>query len=180
NGNVALDVARMLAKHAEDLLPTEIPANVYDVLKNSPVTDVHVFGRRGPAQVKFTPLELRELGELRDVDIIVADEDFDLDEASKLAIETNKQVMVLNRILNSWREREVGQASRRVHLHFYAKPIEVVGHNGTVSALRVERTEPDGGGGVRGTGEKREYPLQAGYRVAVHFESPLERIRYAC
>ena len=70
NGNVALDVARMLAKHAEDLLPTEIPDNVYAGLAASPVTDVHVFGRRGPMQVKFTPLELRELGELRDVDMV--------------------------------------------------------------------------------------------------------------
>ena len=52
----------------------------------SAVTDVHVFGRRGPAQVKFTPLELRELGELRDVDMVVYDEDFDYDEASKAAI----------------------------------------------------------------------------------------------
>src|SRR5207344_867558 len=43
NGNVALDVARMLAKHADDLLPTELPANVYDLLKASPVTDVHLF-----------------------------------------------------------------------------------------------------------------------------------------
>ncbi|MGJ9404683.1 FAD-dependent oxidoreductase, partial [Arthrobacter sp. KK5.5] len=59
NGNVALDVARVLSKHAEDLLVTEIPDNVFRGLAASPVTDVHVFGRRGPAQVKFTPLELR-------------------------------------------------------------------------------------------------------------------------
>jgi len=178
NGNVALDVARMLAKHADDLLPTEIPANVYEVLKSSPVTDVHVFGRRGPAQVKFTPLELRELGELRDVDMILHDEDFELDEASKLAIETNKQVMVLNRILNSWREREVGQASRRLHLHFYAKPVEVVGTDGAVSGLRYERTEPDGEGGVRGTGEIRELPVQAVYRAVGYLGSPLEGIPF--
>ena len=145
NGNVALDVARMLAKHADDLLPTEIPANVYDGLKASPVTDVHVFGRRGPAQVKFTPLELRELGELRDVDMILYDEDFDYDDASKLAIESNKQVMVIDRVLKQWREREVGQASRRLHLHFYAKPLEVTG-DGKVEAFRYERTAPDGGG----------------------------------
>lgn len=68
NGNVALDVARVLAKHAEDMRSTEIPVNVYEGLAASAVTDVHIFGRRGPAQVKFTPLELRELGELRDVD----------------------------------------------------------------------------------------------------------------
>ena len=55
-GNVALDVSRILAKHADDLLPTEIPANVYDTLNASPVTDVHLFARRGPAQVKFSPL----------------------------------------------------------------------------------------------------------------------------
>ena len=99
NGNVALDVARMLAKHADDLLVTEIPANVYDGLKASPVTDVHVFGRRGPAQAKFSPLELRELGELNDVDMVVYDEDFELDAASQQAIETNKQVFVLMKVM---------------------------------------------------------------------------------
>src|SRR6201747_962025 len=122
NGNVALDVARILAKHADDLLPTEIPANVYEGLRESPVTDVHVFGRRGPAQVKFTPLELRELGEVPDVDIVVADEDFDLDPASEAAIASNKQVMVINRVMNQWRTRPAGTASRRLHLHFYARP----------------------------------------------------------
>ena len=82
NGNVALDVARILAKHADDLLVSEIPDNVYAGLKASPVTDVHVFGRRGPAQVKFTPLELRELGHSKDVDIILYPEDFEFDEDS--------------------------------------------------------------------------------------------------
>jgi ferredoxin--NADP+ reductase len=56
-----------------------------------------------PAQVKFTPLELRELGELRDVDMVVYDEDFDYDEASRAAIASNKQVMVIDRVLQSWR-----------------------------------------------------------------------------
>ncbi|MBF0938810.1 MAG: FAD-dependent oxidoreductase, partial [Actinomyces sp.] len=79
-GNVALDVARVLAKHAEDMLKTEVPANVAEGLAQNPITDVHVFGRRGPAQVKFTPLELRELGKVPDVDVIVSEEDFDFDE----------------------------------------------------------------------------------------------------
>src|SRR5690606_40679091 len=60
NGNVALDVARILAKHAEDLLPTEIPANVHAGLEASKVTDVHVFGRRGPAQVKIGRASCRD------------------------------------------------------------------------------------------------------------------------
>ncbi|MCJ1696616.1 FAD-dependent oxidoreductase [Rathayibacter caricis] len=179
NGNVALDVSRMLAKHADDLLPTEVPPNVYEGLKASPVTDVHVFGRRGPAQVKFTPLELRELGELRDVDMIVHDEDFVLDPASQAAIETNKQVMVINRVLNQWRTRETGSASRRLHLHFWAKPLEFVDDGqGRVAAIRYERTEPDGEGGVRGTGEIREVAVQAVYRAVGYFGSPLDGLPF--
>jgi ferredoxin--NADP+ reductase len=178
NGNVALDVSRILAKHADDLLPTEIPANVYEGLKASPVTDVHVFGRRGPAQVKFTPLELRELGELRDVDMVVYDEDFDHDEASLTAIQTNKQVMVMNRVLEQWRTREVGRASRRLHLHFWAKPLELVGEDGHVTAIRYERTRPDGQGGVEGTGEVRELAVQAVYRAVGYFGSPLPGVPF--
>lgn len=179
NGNVALDVARILAKHADDLLPTEIPDNVYQGLKASPVTDVHVFGRRGPTSVKFTPLELRELGELRDVDMIVYDEDFDYDDAARQAIEGNKQVFVIDKVLQQWRERETGQASRRLHLHFFAKPHEVLtDDNGHVRALRYERTTTDGTGGVVGTGEYREIEMQALYRAVGYFGSPLPGIPF--
>lgn len=178
NGNVALDVARMLAKHPEDLLPTEVPDNVYAGLRCSPVTDVHVFGRRGPMQVKFTPLELRELGELRDVDMIVHDEDFDYDPASRDAITSNKQLTVIDRIFTQWRSRETGGASRRLHLHFYAKPVEVLTSDGRVRGYRYERTEPDGQGGVRGTGEFREVEVQALYRAVGYFGSPLDGIPF--
>ena len=178
NGNVALDVARMLAKHPEDLLPTEVPDNVYAGLQASPVTDVHVFGRRGPMQVKFTPLELRELGELRDVDMIVHDEDFDYDPASRDAITSNKQLTVIDRIFTQWRSRETGSASRRLHLHFYARPVEVLTTDGAVSGFRYERTEPDGQGGVRGTGEFREVEVQALYRAVGYFGSALDGIPF--
>jgi len=178
NGNVALDVARVLAKHPEDLLPTEIPDNVYEGLQASPVTDVHVFGRRGPMQVKFTPLELRELGELRDVDMIVHDEDFDYDDAARAAISSNKQLFVIDKVFSQWREREVGQASRRLHLHFYAKPVEVLGEDGRVVGFRYERTRSDGAGGVVGTGEFREVPVQAVYRAVGYFGSPLDGIPF--
>lgn len=184
NGNVALDVARVLAKHAEDLLVTEIPANVQEGLEASRVTDVHVFGRRGPAQVKFTPLELRELGELRDVDMVVYDEDFDYDDASRAAIASNKQVMVIDRVLQSWRTRPSvnnagGEASRRLHLHFYAKPVEIRKDEvGRVAAIVYERTRPDGQGGVVGTGELREIAVQQVYRAVGYFGSPLPGVPF--
>jgi ferredoxin--NADP+ reductase len=179
NGNVALDSARMLAKHVEDLMVTELPANVAEGLAASPVTDVHVFGRRGPTSVKFTPLELRELGELRDVDMIVYDEDFDYDDAARAAVAGNKQVFVIDKVLQQWRQREVGQASRRLHLHFFAKPLELVDDGtGRVGALRYERTKSDGAGGVVGTGEIREIPVQAVYRAVGYFGSPLPGVPF--
>ncbi|MGW9111642.1 FAD-dependent oxidoreductase [Microbacterium sp. NPDC055683] len=184
NGNVALDIARILAKHTVDLLPTEVPDNVYDVLASSPVTDVHVFGRRGPAQVKFTPLELRELGELRDVDMVVYDEDFDYDEASRAAVASNKQVKVIDRVLQEWRTRpgangSGGSASRRLHLHFWARPVEVrADADGRVAALVYERTRPDGSGGVVGTGELREVPMGQLYRAVGYFGSPLPGVPF--
>ncbi|WP_375387882.1 FAD-dependent oxidoreductase [uncultured Amnibacterium sp.] len=177
NGNVALDVARILVKHTDDLMPTEIPANVEAGLRSSPVSDVHVFGRRGPANVKFTPLELRELGEVRDVDVVVRDEDFDYDDQARTAIAANKQVMVMDRILQGWRRRDAGEASRRLHLHWWAKPVEIVG-DGRVEAIRWERTEPDGLGGARGTGEFREQPVQAVYRAVGYFGSPLTGVPF--
>jgi ferredoxin--NADP+ reductase len=169
NGNVALDVARVLAKHAVDLRSTEIPDNVLAGLEASAVTDVHVFGRRGPAAIKFTPIELRELGELRDVDIVVHDEDFT---HADPATAPNNQLKVMLRILGGWRDREPAGASRRLHLHFHHAPVEVLGSD-RVEGLRFERTEPDDDGGVRGTGEIREFAVQQVYRAVGYYGTPV-------
>jgi ferredoxin--NADP+ reductase len=177
NGNVALDIARILVKPLEDLMTTELPANVAEGLAASPVTDVHVLGRRGPANVRFTPLELRELGEVRDVDMLVHDEDFDYDEASRTAIKSNKQVLVIDRVLQSWRKRETGSASRRLHFHWWARPVEILGTD-HVTGIRWERTEPDGRGGARGTGEFREQAVQAVYRAVGYFGSSLRGVPF--
>ncbi|MDJ1372330.1 FAD-dependent oxidoreductase [Gulosibacter molinativorax] len=181
NGNVALDVARVLAKQADDMLPTEIPTNVYEGLKASKVTDVHVFGRRGPLQVKFTPLELRELGEVPDSDLIVYEEDFDRDPAADEESKRNKQLLVISRIFGKWREQQdaLGNASRRIHLHFWSRPEAVLTNEaGRVTGIRMERTEPDGDGGIRNTGEMRDYEVGQVYRAVGYFGSPLEEIPY--
>jgi ferredoxin--NADP+ reductase len=183
NGNVALDVARVLAKHADDMLSTDIPANVYEGLKESPVTDVHVFGRRGPGQIKFTPIELRELGEVEDVDLVVYEEDFvgvnGGDWFDEDAEGVTNQQKVMARVLNSWRERESTGASRRLHLHFWHKPVEVLGANGKVTGIKFERTCPVGNeGAVEGTGEFVEYPMQAVYRAIGYFGSELPGVPF--
>jgi len=182
NGNVALDIARMLSKRAEDLLVTEIPDNVYAGLKESAATDVHIFGRRGPAQVKFTPLELRELSHSRDVDIVLYDEDFDFDEASDAAIKSNNQIKTMVNTLTNWLAEEHDEtrvpASRRLHLHFLHTPVEILGVDGKVAGIRFERNELDGTGNVRGTGEFIEYPVQAVYRAVGYFGSELPEVDF--
>lgn len=178
NGNVALDVARMLIKRPDDLLSTDIPDHVYQGLKASPVTDVHVFGRRGPAQVKFSPLELREALHVEGVQSIVYDEDFKYDEGSQAAIDSNNQVRVMVKTLEDLRENPQEHEDRRLHLHFFSAPVEVLGEDGKVKALRVERTELDGTGNVKPTGEFREFPIQAVYRAVGYFGSAVDEIPF--
>ncbi len=182
NGNVALDTARILSQHADDLLSTEIPDNVYAGLQASPVTDVHVFGRRGPAQIKFTPLELRELSHSRDVDIVLYPEDFDFDAGSEQQIASNNQTKTMVKTLTNWLvEDEPTGASRRLHLHFLHSPVEI--HDsaetpGRVAGMRFERTELTGDGSVRGTGEMLDYPVQAVYRAIGYFGSELPEVGF--
>jgi ferredoxin--NADP+ reductase len=178
NGNVALDVARVLAKLPDDMLSTDIPANVYEGLKQSPVTDVHVFGRRGPQNIKFTPIELRELGEVENVDIVVYEEDFGDDWFDEDAEGVTNQHKVMARIMNEWRERELTGAPRRLHLHFWHKPVEVLGENGKVVGMKFERTADAGAGAISHTGEFREYELQAVYRAIGYFGSELPGIPF--
>ena len=179
NGNVALDVARVLAKQADDMLSTDIPANVYEGLATSPVTDVHVFGRRGPGQIKFTPIELRELGEQHEVDIVVDKQDFPDGWFNPEAEGVTNQHKVMARIMGEWVGRELTGAKRRLHLHFYSKPVEVIGADGVVTGMRFERTAPiDGTDQVAGTGELVEFPVQAVYRAIGYFGSELPEIPF--
>ncbi len=178
NGNVALDVARILVKRPDDLLSTDIPDHVYQGLKASPVTDVHVFGRRGPAQVKFSPLELREALHVEGVQAIVYDEDFQYDDGSREAIDSNNQIRVMVKTLEDLRENPSAPQERRLHLHFFSTPREILGTGGKVSGIRFERTELDGTGRVRATGEMREFEVQAVYRAVGYFGSELDAIPF--
>jgi len=177
-GNVALDVARVLAKTADELLSTDIPDNVYQGLKASPVTDVHVFGRRGPAQAKFTPLELRELDHSPNVEVIVNPEDIEFDEGSIAALRASKQIDMVVKTLQEWAIRDQGDRPKRLHLHFLHSPCEIVGEDGKVTGLRTERTELTGDGNVRGTGEFHDWDVQAVYRAVGYLSSHLPEIPF--
>ena len=180
-GNVGLDIARILAKHAEDLMVTEVPANVAEILRTNQATDVHVFGRRGPAQVKFTPLELRELGKQPDVNVLVDEEDFEYDEGSQATLAASNQQRQVVKALEGYAmaEPEDLTASHRIHIHLFSAPHEVLTDEaGHVRALRTERTRLTGDGTVTGTGVYRDWPVQAVYRAVGYASTPVKGLPF--
>jgi ferredoxin--NADP+ reductase len=163
-GNVALDVARVLAKTADEMLATDIPAHVFEGLRSKRATDVHVFARRGPAYAKFSPLELRELAHSPHVDVVVHPEGFEVDEASMEHIARNKQAKMVLDTLANWVGREPTGKPHRIHLHFLEQPVALEG-DGAVETLRTERTRLVGDGSVEGTGLVTNWDVQAVYRA---------------
>lgn len=193
NGNVALDVARMLSKGAEELLVTEIPDHVYATLKDSKITDVHVFGRRGPAQAKFSPLETRELAHPKGVQVVVDPRDFEQisgDERERIRADkrTDQIVSTFEEWLREQQEREAsgaaptdhhgGEVTRRLHVHFWHRPAEVLQEDGVMTGMRFERTQVDADGALVGTGEFVDYDLGQVYRAVGYFGTELPGVPF--
>ncbi|HOZ59565.1 MAG TPA: FAD-dependent oxidoreductase, partial [Nakamurella multipartita] len=105
-GNVGLDVARVLARSADEMLATDIPPHVHAVLADSSITDVHMFARRGPAQAKFTPVELRELDHSPNVQVVVAPEGMEFDAESEAALGRSKSLRMVVDVLSDWAMRD--------------------------------------------------------------------------
>ncbi|MFD4369459.1 FAD-dependent oxidoreductase [Rhodococcus sp. NPDC058521] len=137
-GNVALDVTRLLVKSVDDLRHTDIGSDTMGCFASSTVTDVHVLIRRGAEFTKFTTKELRELGELAGVDVLVDPSQLPCDGTEGLTTVAKRNLAVLR----GWSERPAGHAPRRVHFHFSARPTAVLG----VDAVRAVRVEGDDGG----------------------------------
>jgi ferredoxin/flavodoxin---NADP+ reductase len=153
-GNVAVDVVRLLAKTADDLRSTDMPDHVLDALDRSSATDIHMIGRRGPAQAKFTTKELRELGEIANADVVVQEPDLELDPVSEQLVATSPAVRRNLEVLRGWAARPPTGRPRRVHLRFWLRPAAILaGPDGLVSALQVEHTSPDEAGNALGTGQ---------------------------
>ena len=150
-GNVAVDVVRLLAKTAVELRSTDLPDHVLRVLERSQASDIYMIGRRGPAQAKFTTKELRELGELANADVLVAESELALDPASEQLLATKPAVRRNVEVLREWASRPPSGRPRRVHLRFWQRPVEVLGDE-HVTGVRLEETRLDEQGNAVGTG----------------------------
>lgn len=152
-GNVALDVARVLAKSADEMAETDIPDTVLDVLRGSAVTEIHVLVRRGPQHVRFTPAELRQIGELAHADVIVHDDGLLAAGARDEHGDDKRQKQNLT-MLDAWTQRAPSGHPRRIHLRFLRSPVEILGdEDGRVRGIVVERNAIEDGR-VVGTGER--------------------------
>ena len=149
-GNVALDVARVLAKSADEMAATDVPEPVLDVLRTSAVRDVHVLVRRGPQHVRFTPAELRQIGELANADVLVHDDGLLAAGVEEPEDRRHRQMLDL---LVEWSAAAPTGKPRRIHLRFLRSPVRILGTGGRVSGVVVERNEIVDGR-VTGTGEQ--------------------------
>ena len=130
NGNVATDVARMLALTREELAQTDVADHALEVLAESNVTEIVVLGRRGPAQAAFTNPELLELGDMTDADVFVDPGDVELDALSKAFIESEAAHTTAKKnvdILSGYAAREPLGKRRRIVLRFLVSPVEILG-----------------------------------------------------
>lgn len=169
-GNVALDVARVLAKSAEEMAATDVPGPVLDALRSSAVRDVHVLIRRGPQHVRFTPAELRQIGELAHAQVVVHDDG--LLAAGVDEPDDRRQRQNLG-MLTEWVGRPEGDAPRRIHLRFLRSPVRVLGDGGRVSGIVVERTAIDASGRVVGTGEEETLDVGLVVRAIGYVGEPI-------
>jgi len=192
NGNVAIDVARMLARTREELAPTDATDQAIEAIATSGLREIVMLGRRGPAQAAFTPPELKELGELGGADIVVDPADLELDPASEAALEADRARARRNvDILREFAAAEPAGKSKRLLLRFCVSPVAILG-DGKVEAIEVVRNQlVSDGGSVRAvpTDEREVIPCglvfrSVGYKgvevPGVPFDAERATIRNDC
>ncbi|ORA18689.1 FAD-dependent oxidoreductase [Mycobacterium asiaticum] len=171
NGNVAIDVARILVTDPDVLALTDIADHALESLRPCGVDEVVIIGRRGPLQTAFTTLELRELGELEGVDVIVDPAQLAniTDEDAEAAGKTTKQNI---KVLRGYAERAPRPNHRRIVFRFLTSPIEIKGEDQVESIVLGRNelvTDESGWVSAKDTGEREELPVQlvvrsVGYR----------------
>lgn len=175
-GNVAIDVARVLVRDPEELARTDISDGALAALRSSRIRDVYLLARRGPVQAKCSPAELKELAHLAGVDLVVDPRELELDPASAEELAADREAQKNLEILRAVAARGRTGAARRIHLRFLVSPAELLGAEGLVAGLRVERNRlVPGAQGVsaRGSGEFETLPVGLVVRAIGYRSLPL-------
>ncbi|RAP33588.1 NADP oxidoreductase [Candidatus Marinamargulisbacteria bacterium SCGC AG-439-L15] len=144
-GNVAIDVCRILAKTTKELKTSDIADHALKALEDSQVEDIYLIGRRGPVQSAFTELEIKELGELEEADPLVLSEDLSLSQADQEEIDLPKNHKAQKNvaILSGFSERAQHSKKRRIHIRFFESPLEICGDT-HVNAIKLGKNRLEG------------------------------------
>lgn len=185
NGNVAIDVARMLVLDADEVTPTDTADHAVEAFKSHGVKEVIILGRRGPAQAAFTNPELLELGELKRADVIVDPADMELDELSKNWLESDMAEPTNRRnvdIMTEYSQRTPEGKSHRVVLKYLRSPVEILGDGEKVTGIRVAINEivDDGNGNPKAvpTGETEDIECGLVFRSIGYRGEPVDSIPF--
>ncbi len=181
-GNVAMDVTRILAKTVDELRNTDIAAHALDALAESKIKEIHLVGRRGPVQTKFTPTEIREIGELADCDPIVDPAELVLNAASQAELEdaSNQNAQKNYAALKGFAERTPAGKNRRYIVHFLRSPVELRG-DGRVEELVLETNQLGGEPFQQqavGTGERSTMPCGLFFRSVGYRGVPIPDVPF--
>lgn len=167
-GNVALDVARVLARTGAEMAATDVPHAVLDDLHASRIRDIHVLIRRAPQHVKFTPIELRDVGEMDNADLLLHDHGFD--SGDQPPEPEDKRARQVQELLRRYAANTPTGKPRRIHFRFLRSPVEILGED-RVQGVVLARNTLEADGRVVQT-EDRE-TIEAGMVVsAVGYRSP--------
>ena len=182
NGNVAIDVARMLLLDHEELGATDTADHAISGITESAIEEVVILGRRGPAQAAFTNPEILELGVMKGVDIVVDPADLELDpvSAASLEVEGNGTARKNVEILRGYAARELSGAPKRIVLRFFASPAEIQG-DGKVEQIVLERNELVQENGVqkaRSTGERETLETGLVFRAVGYMGVPIPGVPF--
>jgi ferredoxin/flavodoxin---NADP+ reductase len=165
NGNVAADVARMLALTESELRLTDTADDAIEALSRSQVREIVVLGRRGPAQAAFTNPELRELGEMADADIVVDPDEVELDPLSRAYISSDQADITTRKnveILHEFAQRRPQGKGKRIVLRFLCSPLEIIGKE-RVERIVVGRNElVERDGALRPADSGERFELESG------------------
>ena len=184
NGNVAMDVTRILARSPSELAHTDITSYALATLQQSTVEEIIVCGRRGPAQAAFTNPEIRELTELQGVDLIVQPEDLTLDAITQQFLTAHASEPTHQRnleILKRQLTKGEGTQPRKIRMHFFTSPVAILGRD-RVEGIRLEHniliSDEQGNFKAQGTGQYEELPCQMVFRSIGYKGIPLPNVPF--
>ncbi|RME72683.1 MAG: NADP oxidoreductase [Chloroflexi bacterium] len=184
-GNVAMDVARILARSPQELLKTDIADHALEALRQSSIKEIYILGRRGPAQAKFTPPEAKELGELELADVFTLPEEVELDPLSKKALEQNPDRATLQNleILQNYAKNKPSGKPRKITIRFLVSPVELIGDDtGKVVKMKLVKNElyatEAGTLRPRPTGQYEELPVDLVFRSVGYRGVPIPGVPF--